>query len=151
MHILLFFGLMFWVSFCFAKMEIEIEGDQGWANSLPTWRVSKDHFMSRLFAGGRELTGYHLWVQLFVFSLLHLVYLFQSFNFAIELQLFSFIFFVWITEDFFWFLFNPAFGLGKFKKENIWWHARHWWWIAPRDYFIFIPLGVLLYYVSTVV
>jgi hypothetical protein len=130
-------------------MEIEIEGERGWADNLPTWRISKDHVIARLLAGGRELTGYHLWVQTFVFSLLHLVYLFEPISLKIEFQLFSFIFFVWIVEDFMWFLLNPAFGLAKFKKENIWWHERHWWWIAPRDYFVFIPIASLFYWFSS--
>jgi len=151
MHTLLFFGLMFWVSFCFAKMEIEIEGAHGWAEDLPTWRISKEHFISRVFAGGRELTGYHLWVQLFVFSLLHLAYLFVPFDPRVELQLFSFFFFVWVTEDYMWFLLNPAFGYAKFKKENIWWHERHWWKFAPRDYFIFIPIATMFYILSMII
>ncbi len=142
---------MFWVSFCFAKMEVEIEGEKGWAENLPTWRVSKDHIMSRIFAGGRELTGYHLWVQLFVFSLLHMVYIFHPFLLSVELQIISFVFYVWITEDYMWFLLNPAFGFSKFKKENIWWHERHWWWVAPRDYFIFIPTATALYFLSMIV
>jgi len=151
MHTLLFFSLVFWVSFCFAKMEIETEGARGWADVLPTWRMSKDHILSRIFAGGRELTGYHLWMQIFIFSLLHVIYLFQPFSWYAELEIFSFIFYVWIVEDFMWFLFNPAFGIAKFRKENIWWHERHWWWIAPRDYFIFIPLATIFYLLSMIV
>ena len=149
MHTLLFFAVMFWASFCFAKMEIEIEGEKGWADDLPTWRISKDHVLSRLLAGGRELTGYHLWVQTFVFSLLHIVFVFVSWSWKIELQLLSFIFYIWVVEDFMWFLLNPAFGITKFKKKFIWWHERHWWWFAPREYFIFIPIATLLYYCST--
>jgi hypothetical protein len=150
MDTLFFFVLVFWASFCFAKMEIEIEGPRGWADNLPTWRISKDHVLSRLLAGGRELTGYHLWVQTFVFSLLHMVFLFQPFSLSVELRLFAFIFYVWIVEDFLWFILNPAFGLIKFRKENIWWHERHWLWFAPRDYFVFIPFATLLYYISSI-
>ena len=151
MNTYLFFTLVLWSSFCFAKMEIQIEGARGWADTLPTWRLAKEHVLSRLLAGGRELTGYHLWVQTFVFSLLHLVFLFQPWSWKIELVLLSFIFYVWIVEDFMWFLLNPAFGLAKFKKENIWWHERHWWWIAPRDYFVFIPIATAFYVLSFMV
>jgi len=148
MHILLFFLLVFWVSVCFAETEIAIEGEHGWADQLPTWRLSKEHILSRLLSGGRELTGYHLWVQTFLFSVLHIAYLFTAFSWKVELQLFSFILFVWIVEDFLWFVLNPAFGVKKFKKEYIWWHERTWWWFAPRDYFLFIPTAIVLLIIS---
>jgi len=142
---------MLWVSFCFAKLEISIEGSSGWADELPTWRLAKENVLSRLLSGGRELTGYHLWVHTFVFSLMHLVYLFQEWSPNIELQLISFLFFIWVFEDFFWFIFNPGFGIKKFKKEYIWWHERNWWWFAPKEYFIFLPIASILYYISTII
>jgi hypothetical protein len=148
MHLLIFILLVLWVSFCFAKLEISIEGENGWADKLPTWRLSKEHFLSRLLAGGRELTGYHVWVHIYNLSLMHLTFLFVPWSLSIELQLFSFLFALWIVEDFFWFLLNPAFGLKKFKKEYIWWHERGWWWFAPKDYFIFLPISAFLYWLS---
>jgi len=65
-----------------------------------------------------------------------------------EARVISFIILFWVLEDFLWFAFNPRWGVGKFKKEHIWWHATHWWWIMPRDYWIFVPVGLLLFYVS---
>jgi hypothetical protein len=45
-------------------------------------------------------------------------------------------------------VFNPAFGLKNFKKEKIWWHEKRWFLFAPVEYFIFIPIGIILYLLS---
>ena len=148
MEHLIFFLLLSWMSFLFAKVEIAIEGQRGWAEKLPTWHLPKGHRLSKLLVGGRPLTGYHVWIQIFVFSFLHIVYLFTDFNLKVELVLLSFFVLFWVFEDFLWFVLNPAFGIKNFKKEKIWWHKDHWWLIAPREYFIFIPLGVTLYLLS---
>ncbi len=148
MNIFIFFLAVFWLSFCFAKVEIAIEGPYGFGEKLPTWKLSEKSFLSRFFYGGRPVTGYHIWAAIFIISILHLVYLFQVFSLKTELQVISFLLFFSIFEDFFWFVFNPAYGLKKFKKENIWWHEKAWWLFAPREYFIFIPLGLILYFFS---
>jgi hypothetical protein len=145
---ILFFAVLFWISFVLAKLEIAIEGKDGWAGNLPTWRLSKDHWASRLFFGGKQATGYHTWLNIFLFSFLHVVYLFNAFSLELELKLVAFLLLLWAVEDFFWFIFNPHFGFKKFKKESISWHSVAWWGIAPRDYFILIPLGVCVYFVS---
>ena len=56
--------------------------------------------------------------------------------------------FFWVIEDFLWFVLNPHYGLRKFKPQFIWWHAHSWLWIMPRDYVIYSPIGILLYYLS---
>ena len=145
MHQLFFFLGVAWVAFCFAKVEIAIEGEHGWAENLPTWRLPAESWMSRVFFSGRPVTGYHLWMELFILSMLHLVYAYVGFSFAIELQILAFFCFLSILEDFLWFVLNPAFGIKKFRKENIWWHKAHWWGIAPRDYFVLSVVGALLY------
>ncbi len=48
------------LGFFFAKLEIAIEGDAGWAENLPTWRI-EGHWLLDLFWGGRVMTGYHAW------------------------------------------------------------------------------------------
>ena len=53
----------------FAMVEIQIEGADGWAAQLPTWRV--ENRWTRLFFGKRPLTGYHLYVLLFVLLMAH--------------------------------------------------------------------------------
>lgn len=145
MHIALFFLALLWVSFAFAKVEIAIEGGHGWAESLPTWRVTSHNWASLLFFSGRPLTGYHLWMETFILSILHLVYVFDSPTISTELQILAFFCFFSVFEDYFWFVFNPAFGIRNFKKDKIWWHQAHWWWIMPRDYYMMSALGAVLY------
>ena len=48
----------------FALVEIQIEGQHGWASNLPTWKV--ENRWTHLFCGRRPLTGYHLYAQFFV-------------------------------------------------------------------------------------
>jgi len=65
-----------------------------------------------------------------------------------ESRIISFFILFWVLEDFLWFVLNPAFGIKRFKAERIWWHASTWWWIMPKDYWIFTPIGVGLYWYS---
>ena len=148
MEHLLFFLYIIILSTLFAKIEIEVEGKFGWAEKLPTWKTSADHWISKYFLSGRPLTGYHVWIILFMFFMIHFVYLFIGFTLILELKLLSFFILFWMFEDFLWFLLNPEFGLANFKSKKIWWHKNNWWLFAPRDYFIFIPLGIILYILS---
>jgi len=129
-------------SIIFALLEVQIEGGQGWATGLPTWRL--ENRWTRLFFGGRPLTGYHLYVHLLMLYALGLA----RPSWAIELRLLAFLMLFFIIEDFLWFLFNPRFGLARFRREHVWWHAHVWWWIMPRDYWLFFPLGVVFYVLS---
>ena len=135
-------------SWLFALVEIHIEGPHGWATSLPTWRVQNR--VTRLFYGGKPLTGYHLYVQLFVLVMSHAPLLIgvHAPTWAGEARVLSFFILFWILEDWLWFVLNPAYGIRKFRKEHVWWHAKDWWWIMPRDYWIFLPIGVGLFVVS---
>jgi hypothetical protein len=144
MHTLKFAVALLWLAFCFAKVEIAIEGKHGWAGDLPTWRLPAAHWVSRLFFAGRAATGYHVWLQLFVLSVFHLTYLFSPASLPTELQILSFYMLFWVIEDFLWFVLNPDFGLKKFAKPNIPWHPN-WWLFAPTEYFIFGVAGVALY------
>lgn len=131
-----------------ALLEIQIEGAAGWAGNLPTWRVSNR--FTKLFFGTVPFTGYHLYLSLFTLSFLHLPYLIgiTPFSISSELRLFSFYFLFWVAEDFLWFTFNPAFGLKKFRKEHIWWHADGWWIFMPKLYWILLPAGIITYFLS---
>jgi hypothetical protein len=144
MHTLEFVAALFWLAFCFAKVEIAIEGRHGWAESLPTWRLPATHWASRIFFGGRPATGYHVWLQLFMLSVFHLPYLLSPVRLATELEILAFFVLFWVIEDFLWFVLNPEFGLRKFTKANIPWHP-HWWLFAPSEYFVFAVIGVVLY------
>ena len=148
MNHLLFFGDVLLTSLFFALVEIQIEGPDGWAARLPTWRV--DNAWTRRLLGHKPLTGYHLYASAFVVAFLHFPYALNliPFTWKSEFRILSFMVFFWIVEDFLWFVFNPHFGIRKFRPQYIWWHAHSWWWIVPRDYIIFTPVGLMLYYSS---
>lgn len=144
MEHVVFFATLALTAFLFAKVEIEIEGGAGWAANLPTWRIQNR--LTELFYGGRPLTGYHLYVQLFVLVLVHLPFAVGlPPSWRAEALIASFMILFWILEDFLWFVVNPAFGIRKFTAEAIWWHRKAWWLIAPREYFLMGGLAVGLY------
>lgn len=141
-----FFGL-FLSALVFALLEIQIEGPAGWAKNLPTWRFH--HRILHLIFPGRPLTGYHLWLLLFVAVVAHLPFAFGlTWTWRSELRAIAFVMLFWVIEDFLWFALNPAFGLAKFGPKHIAWHRHAWWWIAPRDYFIASAIGIGLYVAS---
>ena len=147
-NIIFYFLAVLLAAIALAKWEIAIEGPNGWATKLPTWRLSEKHWLSKLFVAGRPLTGYHVWMFIFVIILLHLPYLYVSFSWSTELKIIAFALLMWMAEDFLWFVLNPAFGIKNFRKNKIWWHAKSWWGIAPAEFFILIPLGIILYIIS---
>jgi hypothetical protein len=131
-------------AFLFAKVEVHIEGGAGWAANLPTWRVQNR--LTDLFYGGRPLTGYHLYVQLFVLVFSHVPFAVGlPFSLRAELLVVSFMILFWIVEDFLWFVVNPHFGIRKFRADAVWWHKRAWWLVAPREYFVMGGLALALY------
>lgn len=143
-HILFWAGLLA-ASALFALLEIQIEDGSGWAANLPTWRY--EAAWTRRVLGARAITGYHLYFQLFIALMAHLPYLLGAapLSWPLELRILAFLVLFWVLEDFLWFVLNPAFGLRRFRREAIWWHAPNWWGIMPRDYWLFIPIGLALY------
>jgi hypothetical protein len=146
--LILFLVALLVLSTLFALVEIHIEGDAGWAASLPTWRIQNR--WTRLFYGSRALTGYHLYVQLFVLGMVHLPFLLSltPVSWRAEARILAFMILFWILEDFLWFVLNPKFGIRRFRKEHVPWHAPTWWWLMPRDYWLFLPVAVWLMWVS---
>jgi hypothetical protein len=143
-----FFAYLLALAAAFALLEIQIEGDAGWAEKLPTWRVQNR--LTRLLMGGRVLTGYHLWVHVSVFLLAHGAYALglAAPSPRAEARILAFLVFFWIAEDFLWFVLNPAFGVRRFRREHVRWHAPAWWGIMPREYWLFLPLAGVLYVLS---
>ncbi|MBI2193083.1 MAG: hypothetical protein HYU36_13980 [Planctomycetes bacterium] len=129
----------------FALVEIQIEGPHGWAASLPTWRIEGG--WTRWLLGSKPLTGYHFYLLLFIFFLLHFPFAIGllSPSLRAEARILSFMILFWIAEDFLWFVLNPAFGLKRFRRDRIPWHAPAWWWIMPRDYWLYTPVAFALY------
>ena len=132
----------------FACVEIQIEGVDGWGEKFPTWRI--DTKWSRIFMSGKPLTGYHFYLLIFSLVVVHLPFAsgLVPWTWQAEARVGSFLILFWVLEDFLWFVFNPAFGFRRFRKQYIWWHAPAWWWIAPKDYWLFSPIGLSLYWMS---
>ncbi|MBU1202893.1 hypothetical protein KKH39_02530 [Patescibacteria group bacterium] len=130
-----------------AILEIQIEGPNGWAKNLPTWRPKGNNFFIRIykkFMSDREVTGYHITMFSFVFLILHLPYVFgmapSMFNW---LRTISFFFIFVVLWDFLWFVLNPYHPLKTFSGDHIWWHKK-WFAGLPRDYYLSILLSGLV-------
>lgn len=125
----------------FANLEIAIEGDAGWAANLPTWRIEK-HWLLDLLWGGRAMTGYHAWAFSLVALFFHFPLVFSDdYSLVAEQRALACIMLFWIFEDFLWFVFNPAFGLRRFRPAHASWH-KHWIAGAPVEYWVCGPVGL---------
>ena len=142
--------LMLWIlilAFFFAKVEIHIEGGDGWAANLPTWRVER-HKLLDIFWGGRPMTGYHAWMFTFMALVFHLpVLLTGAFTWPLEARILASLMYFWILEDFLWFVLNREYGLRRFKPHLVAWHGR-WVLCFPAEYWIFSVLGGVLFWYS---
>lgn len=133
------------LSFFFANVEIQIEGAQGWAGNLPTWRIEK-HWLLDIFWGGRAMTGYHAWVFSFMLLVFHLpLFVFGQFSLALEARILACLCTFWILEDFLWFVLNPAYGLRTFRRGQIPWH-KTWFGPVPLDYATFTIAAATLFW-----
>ena len=131
----------------FAQAEIHIEGEAGWAENLPTWRI-EEHWLLDVFWGGRAMTGYHAWVFSFIAIFFHFPLFFKAeWSLQLEARVLASIMMFWIIEDFLWFILNPAFGLKHFHKDKVLWH-KNWVFGAPIEYWIFSVISALLYWYS---
>ncbi|WMW79411.1 hypothetical protein RF679_12210 [Undibacterium cyanobacteriorum] len=127
-----------------AEVEIQIEGDAGWASSLPTWRVEQ-HWLLDVFWGGRAMTGYHAWMFPFIAMVFHLpLFFLQRWTLRWQARCLASIMQFWIIEDFLWFILNPAFGWAGFNPTDAAWH-KHWAMGAPIEYWLFSLIAFSLY------
>jgi hypothetical protein len=132
-------------AYFFARVEIEIEGEAGWAANLPTWRI-EEHPLLDIFWGGRAMTGYHAWMFSFIALFFHFPLCFMGeWSVRLEAKTLACVMMFWVVEDFLWFVVNPAFGVRRFRPQNITWHKR---WVcgAPVDYWVFGALSVMLFW-----
>lgn len=111
-----------------ALLEIQIEGPNGWAAALPTWRW-KPRWLCR------PVTGYHVYLLSFILLGVHLPQLYMGFSWTREAELMSLFFLLAVGWDFLWFAHNPHFGLARFKPACVWWFGR-WWCGVPCDYVV---------------
>src|SRR6185369_8078240 len=131
-----------------AELEIQIEGEKGWAGALPTWRINNKATSFILGGAYHPLTGYHFFLGLFVITFFHFPFVLGlSWSGAIEFKIIAAFSLFWLIEDFLWFVFNPSFGISRFKPGEIPWHQR-WIWRLPFSYYKFFLLSLLFYTLS---
>lgn len=116
-----------------ARVEIEIEGAHGWAVNLPTWRWGPAWWLK--LTNGKPLTGYHLWLTLFLIGMFHLPLTWAGWSRELEAAAVSRYLLLTAFWDFQWFVWNPAWGPRRFFAEPVWWFSRRWLGL-PADYFL---------------
>ena len=116
-----------------ARVEIHIEGANGWAAGLPTWRWGPRWWLS--LTNGKELTGYHLWLTLFLIGMFHLPLVFTGFSRALLAKCASSYMMVTTAWDLQWFVWNPAWGFGALRSREVPWFRRKVLGL-PLDYFV---------------
>lgn len=128
-------------------VEIQIEGEVGWAGSLPTWRL-EHHWLLDIFWGGRPMTGYHAWIFSFMALMFHApILILGRWTVKLEARMLGCVMLFWIVEDLMWFVCNPAFGWSGLTPERVSWH-KHWLLGIPLDYITFSFVGAVLIWYS---
>ena len=135
-------GLYFFViALVLALLEIQIEGPHGWAEKLPTWRWQS---AGVLRWAGKPITGYHVFLLLFILLFIHLPTAYMGFTLEREAELLSLFFMLAVFWDFLWFVCNPHFGLVRFRPGQIWWF-KSWMLKLPVPYFMGLAVSLLIY------
>jgi hypothetical protein len=144
-----FFGFVFLIAVIMALLEIQIEGPNGWAAQLPTWRTNIHIPAMGMWQGyrGKPLTGYHVYLWLFSFLLPHVIFLYTKWNWKKEANLISFYIFFSTFEGLLWFILNPAWGWHKFRY-GIPWYKEAWVLGLPAEYWLRFGVASVLYYFS---
>lgn len=137
------------MSLIVALWEIQIEGKYGWAENLPTWKIEDGRIVDLL---GKSITGYHVGLNAFVLAMYHYPFIvgLSSWSLAKELLTIGFGYcWLFLIEDFLWFILNPHYGWKKFrmKSEGIPWH-KNWIGPVPDFYWLFSILGTALIIIS---
>ena len=128
------------IGLALALLEIEIEGADGWAKNLPTKKI-KVWWYQKV---GKEITGYHLVLQIFLLLFMHLPMVLENrFSWELEILIISQYLFFMIYWDYLWFVLNPYFQLKNFKPGGVPWHTA---WILglPLEYWLGIIAGLFL-------
>lgn len=134
-----FYFFILLLAFFVAKLEIQIEGKDGWAKKLPTWRKDFGNF---------TLTGYHFWLNIVFLSCFHLPFVVGlPWQFLTELQTIGGFILFWLLEDFMWFVFNPNYGLKNFNKISVSWH-KNWFGPFPCIYYACFVVELFLICIS---
>lgn len=159
MDIILTNVYIFVMAIVLAILEIQIEGQHGWAKNLPTWRPKTSNWYTKLYSkimSGKEITGYHLSMFSFVFLILFLPFIFGlPLTLTNVLMIIIFFFLFSALWDLLWFVLNPYYPLKKFKKEYLSFHHKQWFLGVPTDYwgsliitFLLSALGQFVFKIS---
>ena len=137
---------LFILSVFIANLEIQIEGPNGWAADLPTWRITNPHY-TWVF-GGRPITGYHVFLNLVLLTFFHFPLLFRKPTLRAEVKILYSFLVISVVWDFLWFAFNPHFGIWKYRPENIPWF-KNWILGVPADYFVGLAITLVVWLVPS--
>lgn len=136
-------SILFWFLFAFllAALEVEAEGRYGWAEKMPTWYRTRGSAgrIYGLMMGGKPLTGYHLFMFFLPLVAVHAgFFLGVQWSVSGELIVLARYFALAVLWDGLWFVLNPAYGMGGFRREKVWWHAKSYWVFGrfPIDYLV---------------
>jgi hypothetical protein len=135
-------GLYFFaIAFVLAQLEIQIEGPHGWAERLPTWRWQSP---AVLRWAGKPITGYHVFLMLFILLFIHLPMMYVGFTLQREAEILSLFSMFAVVWDFLWFVCNPHYGLARFRPGQVWWFKT---WIlgAPSAYWSGLASSIAIY------
>jgi hypothetical protein len=123
-----------------ALWEIQIEGGDGWAKKLPTFRIN---VFFRKLLGNKPLTGYHIFLLLLFITVFHGIFINELGEWRVECKVFGLVSWFFVIEDVLWFMFNPHYRLKNFCKGKIEWHNR-WVWCLPLTYWWGMIIGTTL-------
>ena len=120
--------------------EIQVEGKEGWAKQLPTFRIN---VFFRKLLGGKPLTGYHIFLLLLFLLVFHGLFINELGTWKVESNIFGLLCWFFVIEDVMWFIFNPHYTLKRFKSKHIEWHCR-WFMGLPYSYWWGMIAGTIL-------
>lgn len=128
-----------------ALLEIQIEGPAGWAKNLPTWRPHRHKWYAKLYEkamAGKELTGYHTVMFLFVLMIFHLPYfLGTQFSLGNEFKILPLYFIFLALWDYLWFVLNPFYPIKDFVRANV--NHKQFFLGMPTDYWWIVGFSLL--------
>jgi hypothetical protein len=137
------------LAFAVAKLEIQIEGPDGWAKNLPTWKIKNK--LTEFFFAEQPLTGYHVWLVIVLLIAFHAGFAIgYPWSFSLELKIIGCFLAAIVFEDFFWFVLNPSFGIKKFNRIGAYWH-KSWVGVFPGFYIKYMTIAILLIVLSSIV
>jgi hypothetical protein len=131
-------GVVCALALWFALIEIEIEGPYGWALRLPTWFRTRGP-AGRIYgalSGGRPLTGYHLFMASLPLVILQVPFAYTDWSGSAEIMVLATYLAFAIAWDYLWFILNPAYGLARFRRGEVWWYPGPWIGRLPLEYYL---------------